>query len=226
MHHLFRSAAIAIVLLVAARASAQSVTFDFEDGTDQGWGTGFGDDASKSFTITNIGGSNRMFVPHAAAGFAQEAGIASGNTSSAFFKAMDAASNNEAGYNVSYDYYIDTSTFGAGAGTFFQLGSFVNTGSGYYAQNFPGTNKEVELNGTQLASGQVFSGHVSYNMAAAGYDIPSGQTFLRFGLIENGNGTSQSVYYDNITISPAPEPASLSLLGAGVLAMAMRRRRA
>ena len=76
---------------------------------------------------------------------------------------MSAAAANEAGYNISYDYYIDTSTFGSGAGTYLQLGTYVNTGGGYYAQDF-GAVKEVELSGTDLASGNVFSGHVSINM--------------------------------------------------------------
>src|SRR5687768_17642845 len=58
MQHGIRIAAIAI-LLIATKASAQSGTLDFETGTDQGFGTGFGNDASATFPIVNIGGSNR-----------------------------------------------------------------------------------------------------------------------------------------------------------------------
>src|SRR2546430_13787487 len=122
MHHVFRTAAIAVLLLVAAKASAQSAIFNFDDGTDQGFGTGFGDDASKTFTVTNIGGSNRMLVPRT--GAFQEAGVGTGNAATPFYQAMLAASANEAGYQVSYDWYVDTSTFGSGAGTFLQLGSY------------------------------------------------------------------------------------------------------
>ena len=35
--------------VTAGDVSAQSVTYNFEDGTDQGFGTGFGNDASASF---------------------------------------------------------------------------------------------------------------------------------------------------------------------------------
>ena len=104
-------AAVAALTLGAAMASAQSHTFDFTDGTDQGWGTGFGNDGSASHAIVNIGGSNRMFLPNTAA--FQEAGHENGNPASTFYQAMLAASANEAGYQISYDYYIDTSTWGA-----------------------------------------------------------------------------------------------------------------
>jgi hypothetical protein len=221
MREVFRVAAIAALLLGAARASAQSVTYNFESGTDQGWGHKFSNDASESFPIQNVAGSNRMLV--ARNNDCQEADISTGNSADALYQAMLAASGNEAGYVLSYDYRIDTASFGAGAGTFLQLGTYVNTGSGYYAQNF-GNPKELELNGTQLASGQLFSGTVSQTFSAKGFDIPAGETFFRLGLIINGDGANQAVYFDNISITPVPEPASLALLA--LPALALRRRRA
>src|SRR5688572_19471166 len=134
MHPLFRVAAMAALALGAAGyASAQSVTFNFEDGTDQGFGHKFLDDASETFPIDNVGGSMRMRVLRN--GDFQEAEHATGNTASPFFQAMLAASADETLYEISYDYYIDTSTWGAAAGTFLQLGTYVNTGTGYYAQD-------------------------------------------------------------------------------------------
>lgn len=217
----FGMAAIAALLFGAATASAQSSIFDFQDGTDQGFGTGFGNDASATFPIDNIGGSLRMRVVQTAA--FQEAGREGSNPADPFYQAMLAASANEAGYVISYDWYIDTS-LATTIGTFLQLGTYVNTGSGYYAQDFPATGKDVELSGTQLASGQVFSGTVLETFAAKGFDIPGGETFFRFGLIANGDG-NQQIHYDNIRIAPVPEPTSMAVLGLGLSALAARRRR-
>ncbi len=222
MHRVLNIVAIATFLCIAARVSAQSSVFDFEDGTDQGFGLKFSNDASASFTVSTVAGSKRMLVPRT--GAFQEADHGEGATGSNFYKAMQAAAANPAGYDISYDWYVDTSTFGTGAGNFFQIGSYVNTGSGYYNQDF-GAVKEVELNGTQLASGQVFQGTATVNFAAAGFLMPPADTFFRLGFIENGDGANQAVYLDNIRVFPVPEPTSLCLLGLGLPALALRRRR-
>jgi PEP-CTERM motif len=220
MQRFFGLAICAALLLSGGQAQGQSVTFDFEDGTDQGWGAGFGNDASQAHPIVNIGGSNRMGVLRDG-GF-QEAGRESGNVAEPFFIAMNAASINESLYNLSYDWYVDTSP--GNYGTFLQLGTYVNTGNGYYAQDFPNVGKDVELDSTQLASGGVFSGTVSETFAAKGFDLPLAQTFMRLGLIVNGDGAA-TVYFDNINISLIPEPATLALAGLGGLGLLCMRRR-
>jgi hypothetical protein len=220
MLRIFSLAAAAALFLSGLHASGQSFTFDFESGGDQGWGNKFSDDASATFPTPVIAGSRRLEVLRN--GDFQEAERASGNTAEPFFLALDAAANNEAGYLLSYDWYINTA--GGGYGNFLQLGTYVNAGNGYYAQNF-GAVKEVELNGTQLASGEVFSGTVSQTFAAKGFDLPTGQTFLRAGLIINGDGANATVYFDNVSIRPIPEPASLALLCLAAPAWWMMRRR-
>jgi hypothetical protein len=213
----------AALVLGSAQARGQSVVFDFEDGTDQGFGAGFGNDASESFPIVSVAGSNRMGIVNDAQ--FQEAGREGGNPAEPFYMAMNAASANEALYNLSYDWYVDTgATAGGNNGTFLQLGTYVNTGSGYYAQDFPAAGKDVELDSVALASGQVFSGTISESFSAKGFDIPAGETFFRLGLIVNGDG-APTVYFDNIRVTLIPEPATLGLAGLAGLAFVGTRRR-
>ncbi len=213
------------LLLVPARASAQSVTINFEDGTDDGFGLKFNNDASASFPIVTIGGSKRMEILRT--GAFQEADVGTGNTNDPLFKALAAAAANPAGYKLSYDWYIDTSLSPGNYGTFLQVGSYLNTGSGGYTQDF-GTPKEVELNGAQLAASAVYKGTVS--LAFNTFDptqFKPNDTFYRLGFIVNGDGTQAKVYFDNITVAPVPEPTSLALLGLGGCALAgvaIRRR--
>jgi hypothetical protein len=211
--------AVAALALGAGKASAVTATLDFQDGTDQGFGTGFGNNASANFPVANIGGSLRMGVAQTAA--FQEAGRETSNPGEPFYLALLAASGDEANYVLSYDYYIDTSLLPAASnGTFLQIGTYINSGSGYYAQDA----NDVSINGTQLASGAVFSGTVSETFTAKGYNIPAGETFFRPGLILNGDG-SLVVYFDNVTVSAVPEPTSIAAIGAAVTALAARRRR-
>jgi len=223
MKHIFGSAAVMALLLGAAQTQAQTVIFDFEDGTDQGFGTGFGNDATMNFPIVDIGGSLRMAVT--LGGF-QVAGREGG--SGPFLDVMNAAAANPAVSFISYDWYVDTSA--GGYGNYLQLGTYINSGSGAYSQDFPDSGKDVELDGVSLASGGVFSGTVSETLTQKyGSPLNAGhvaQTFQRLGLIMNGDGgAGTTVYFDNITITAVPEPAALSVLGLGAAAMWMMSRR-
>jgi hypothetical protein len=213
------AAAVALLGLGAIQAQGQSVNFNFSDNTSDGWANS-GFSGTPLATVSTIGSQNYIFLP--LGGF-QVGNVSAGSGS--FFNAMQAAAANPAGYQISYDYYIDTSTF-VGT-TFLQFGTFVNSGSGYYAQDY-GAPNEVSLNGTQTASGQIFQGHVSVNLATVGYAMPPADTFFRLGLIENANGTGVGVYVTDISVSPVPEPATLALFGLGLAAGAvfLRRRKA
>ena len=224
MKHLFNLATV-FALLGAIHAYGQSVTFDFQDGTDQGFGHKFSNDASEAFPIVNIGGSLWMGILRD--GDFQEADHSSG--SNPFLAAMNAATANPSGYLISYDWHVDTSLSPGNYGTFLQVGTYINAGQGTfpYVQDFPGSGKDVELNGTQLASGGVFSGTVTETLTAKYGALHSdflGAPSHRLGFIINGDGSAATVYFDNISIAPIPEPTALSLLGLAAPALWLMRR--
>src|SRR5262245_61162499 len=99
--------------LITNSASGQTITFDFQDGSDQGFGTGFGNDASKSFPIVNIGGSLRMELT--LGGF-QVAGRE--GTSDPFLAIMNGAAAKPRISTISYEWYIDTSLSPGNYGNF------------------------------------------------------------------------------------------------------------
>jgi hypothetical protein len=219
------AAAVVLVGFGAIQAQAQSVTFNFTDGTSDGWANaGFG--SSPSAAVQNIGGNNYISLP--LGGF-QVANVASGYAGnlSTFTATMAAAAANPAGYDISYNYYVNTAGFTGS--TFLQLGLFVNSGSGAYYQDY-GSPNEVQLSGAQIATGGVFLGQVTINMAAVGFNLPAADTFFRLGFVENANGTGVSADFTDISVYPVtavPEPASFGLCGlvlAGGTALLRRRK--
>lgn len=195
------------------------ITYDFEDGTDEGFGAPFGDDAFVDWPVEMIGGSMRMGILND--GDFQEAGVAAGGDMAALVMAYEAAFADPADYALSFDYYVDTSA-ATTPGSFLQIGTFFNAGDGTYQQENGGN--VVEFGGGDLASGNVLSGTCSSTFAENGYFAdPAANDFYRLGLILNGDG-NQTVYFDNISIAPVPEPTSLALLGVGGLTLLRRRR--
>jgi hypothetical protein len=212
----FGMAAMTLVL-GAIQAQGQSVIFNFSDGTADGWvNSGFGN--TPASTVSNIGGQNYLNI---SLGGYQVANVnsstVSGAPASTFNSAFLAALQNPANYQVTYNYYINTATFTT-SGTYLQLSSYVNTGSGFYGS--PGTPSayDPQFNGTQVASGSVFAGSVTIPFSAYGSDASAAtETYFRLGLIINGDGTGVTVNYTDISITPVPEPSSMAL---GLLAAA------
>jgi hypothetical protein len=218
------TAAVALLGLAAIQTQAQSITYTFADGTSDGWTLG-GFSAGADPTVSNIGGQNYIFI---ATGSFQAANVGSGYAGNlaSFNAAMGAALLNPSGYDISYNWAVNTAN--NVGGTFLQLGTFLNATSGYYEQDYS-TPNEVALNGTQLASGGILTGTVTINLAAVFPSDASAatETSFRLGLIVNGNGTD-GAYFSNISVSPVPEPATLSLCGLGLASglMYFRRRKA
>jgi hypothetical protein len=224
------AAAVALLGLGAVQALGQTVIFNFTDATSDGWVNG-GFSSSPASTVVPIGGNN--YISEAIGGY-QVANVNSGTVSgvpaSTFNAAMLAAVVNPAGYQLTYNYYINTATFTT-PGTYLQLASYVNTGSGFYGSTGTPSSYEPSLNGTQVASGSVFSGTATVPFTAFGTDANAlTETYFRLGLVINGDGTGVTVDYTDLTVEPVPvpEPSSLALAGLGLAAGTafLRRRKA
>jgi hypothetical protein len=132
-------------------------------------------------------------------------------------------------YTLSYTYSINTAAFtgvASNGSSYFQIGTYINAGSGYGEQDFPNSGKEVQLSGAQLLSGSVFTGTVTIPFTAFSPPDSNVETFWRLGIIENGDVSNGGYFADftDITIAPVPEPASLCGMGAIGSLLLMRRR--
>jgi hypothetical protein len=216
------AAAVALLGLGAIQAQGQSVLYNFSDGTNDGWAnSGFG--TTPPAVVQTIGSQHYINIPLGGYQVANVQTGAAGNLPT-FTATMAAAAANPFGYNISYNYVINTAGF-LGA-TYLQLSTYVNENNSYYAQD---AANEVSLNGTQLASGGIFFGTVTINMGAVGFTgMSATDTGYKLGLIMNGNGTGVSVDYTHISVAPIPEPSSLALAGLGAVGgwLALRRRKA
>lgn len=224
------AAAVALLGLGAVQALGQIVLFNFTDNTSDGWVNG-GFSSSPASTVVTIGANN--YISEAIGGYQVanvNSGTVSGAPASTFNTAMFAAIVNPAGYQLTYNYYINTATFTT-PGTYLQLASLVNTGGGFYGSDGTPNAYEPQLNGAQVASGGVFSGTVTVPFTAFGTDANAlTETYFRLGFIINGDGTGVTVDYTDITVEPVPvpEPSSLALAGLGLAAGTafLRRRKA
>ena len=223
------SLGIAVVALGlgAIQVQGQSVLFNFSDNTADGWVNG-GFSSSPAASVVSIGGQN--YVSYGLGGY-QVGNVNSGSLGAypalqaSFNAAMDAAFHNPAAYELTYNYYIDTSTF-ITSGTYLQLGSYANTGTGTYGQTGTPSAYEPQFDSIQVASGNVFFGSVTVPFTAYGTD-PNADTYYRLGFILNGDGTGVTVDYTDIAITQVvPEPATLAMCGMGLLGglLALRRR--
>jgi len=215
MKRIFGLAAAVALGLSAIQATAQSVLYTFADDTSDGWANA-GFSSTPAANVVTIGAQNYISLP--VGGF--QVGNVSGG-SGALFNAMAAAAANPSGYDISYNWYVNTATW-TGSPTYLQIGTFWNQGDGYYAQDY-GSPNEVLLNGTQMASGNVFTGTVTINVGAI-YAPVAGDTFYRLGLILNSNG-SGVVDFTDISVAPVPEPSTLALAGLGAATLLLFRRR-
>jgi hypothetical protein len=79
----------------------------------------------------------------------------------------------------------------------------------------------VELDGATLASGIAFCGNNFGNCNGAAVTSLGWALFDSFG----GTGGNDLGVFDNFSIATVPEPATITLLGAGLLGLGLLRRR-
>jgi len=121
--------------------------------------------------------------------------------------------------SFSFEY---TQPASAGTGNYFQLplllnyqngydqlsGTSVSLGDGLYQETIPFTSEAAHLVSVQASNGGSFS-------------------YFNLGIIYNSNWNApgSSFLVDDFTVTPAPEPGSLALLGMGALGLAGFARR-
>src|SRR6516165_7570896 len=104
------AAAVALIGLGAIQAQGQ-VTFNFSDNTSDGWVNG-GFVNTPLSTVVNIGGNNYINLPIGGYQVANvNSGTVSGTPAATFNATMLAALENPAGYELVYNYYINTASF-------------------------------------------------------------------------------------------------------------------
>jgi hypothetical protein len=203
---LVRLGAVAVLCIGASIASA-GVIADFETGTLEGWGADAQGAATLSVVAGGSGGSNYALRIHRPTG-------AWANTTTVDLSAAkwtDLAANT----TLSFDYKATAGPGNDVPGWWAQFAPILNSQTGGWDQ---GPNPDAVLDGAWHTQSWVYP-------AQAPTSGTYGQLFF---VVQGGaDATGMTVYIDNITVSGGdiPEPASLSLLGLGSLALLRRRTR-
>ena len=210
---------VAISVLSFVTAAQGQLHFDFESGL-QDWGiSGFGNGTEtvglSAFGATE-GSAQALSMSHSGGDFSWDASWVSGDAGNSVYQALSAAAANPAGKTIEFDF-----TFSAnGLPTFVDFSNV--TFSLQSDAGFKQVSNVAEIGGTAMDA----TFHVSLPLDSgdlAGTTVDSSFYRLTFGPNVNAGGPPSTWYVDNIRI--VPEPTSAGLLGFGVIAWMLRRRR-
>ena len=143
------------------------------------------------------------------------------------FTAQQLNLNPGATYQISFD-YLGLPTVGSVAGN---LGGFAGISEGLAGRHmwYYGTTANSGATDTLVDDGQ-WASYVFQFIAPVNFTFGGGSgnaIRLMFEDFTGSGGVAGDVYFDNVELSAAvPEPTSALLLGAGLLVLAVRRRRA
>jgi hypothetical protein len=225
--------------VLAARAggvaNADTLTFDFEDGTLQGW-TNTKEDPDNGGSPTRYVAYQNNPEPNSPS-----------TTSGVWQVAPQVSSFNCCPQDAPHDTLVLTSPQfvldATGSITFSLTGGAGDLPAPTNFNSLPASSADVGFQGVGLrnvATGQyvltdrksgddnVYQALDFSNAELAAAGVLDGSTSLVFDLIDAGQGGWGWVAMDSVTFNGAtivPEPASLALLGAGSLALLARRRR-
>lgn len=206
-------------LLTGALSVHGQLLFNFETGLD-GWIlSGFN---AKPVTLANstfgaTAGSQSLAITQTGDGFSWNT-LRNNSGTDAFYNAMNTAAANESVWTLEFDVtYRDVDIPN---GTFLNLSLWVNSDNGFrdiHSQGFTTTAEDRTI-------------HVAVPLTSlSGTDqLAVNSSFYQMGIGMNGNWGAgpATIYVDNISLTPVPEPSTIAMLSVGgLLGLALLRRR-
>jgi hypothetical protein len=230
----------------ASAARAQVVFGNFEDGGLDGFGYLSSSSGVQPFpaspgpvaTVENPPAAPAGVTPDATAdttkvldinGAGYNAGQSGGNDIGYDFAANGLASQFLANDVLTFNWEVPPSTAANGYSQIYNIvlnapGAGYKTVGGSSGSTSPLATVTGTVNQYPGYSGQLNTVSINYDAYKA--LITANPGYIQFGITtNNGPAAPADIYFDNFTLSAAPEPASLGLLAIGGLAMLRNRRR-
>ncbi|HEY1685938.1 MAG TPA: PEP-CTERM sorting domain-containing protein [Tepidisphaeraceae bacterium] len=221
----------------ASSAKAQTVFGNFEDGNTDGFGYLSNSSGVQPFpaspgptvsVVTPSSGDTTKVLDLSGSGYNQ--GQSGGSTLGYDFVSNGLASQFLANDILTFQWEMAPSSASSGYAQIYNIvlnapGAGYTGIGGYSGASSPLATVSGTVNQNPGYTGQVFTVTINYDAYKA--LISSNPSYIQLGITtNNGGGAPTDYYFDNFTLSAAPEPASLGLAAIGGLALLRRRRKA